>query len=205
MIVLTRFYVLFFFLSIYTSSFSQDARPNMLWIIAEDMSQDQACYGNTLVKTPNIDALANEGMRFAHTFTAAGVCSPSRSLLATGMYQNGFGAMHMCYADELRPALPRGVKTIAQIMRDHGYQTVGGEKDDYMFKLQGDAVEYEDITEIDVNRLFFAKGNYFYPIEFSRKTVQISFLPSRLNCHHIIRLCVHCEKIWRHTWRIYNC
>ncbi|NND04905.1 MAG: sulfatase-like hydrolase/transferase [Saprospiraceae bacterium] len=143
-------------------SISQVQHPNILWIIAEDMSQDQACYGNGIVKTPVIDKLAADGMRFTHMFTAAGVCAPSRSAIATGIYQNGIGAMHMRYADHLKPNLPDGIETIAQILRDHGYQTVGKGKKDYMFKIEGEAFEFEDIAEIDPKKPFFARINSHY-------------------------------------------
>ena len=51
--------------------------PNILWIVAEDLSPDLGCYGNRLVRTPNIDALAAEGVRFTRAFSTAQVCSPS--------------------------------------------------------------------------------------------------------------------------------
>ena len=62
------------------SAFSASSvRPNVLWIIAEDMSQDLGCYGNGLVHTPNIDKLARDGMRFDRVFTTGPACSPSRT------------------------------------------------------------------------------------------------------------------------------
>lgn len=139
-----------------------DSRPNILWIIAEDMSQDQGCYGNTLVKTPTLDRLAQEGMRFTHMFTAAGVCSPSRTALATGMHQNAIGAMHMRYPDTLKPALPAGVKTVAHILQEHGYQTLGVKKDDYMFKLDRPSFQYRRLEQLEEGKPFFAKVNSFY-------------------------------------------
>ena len=150
-------------LSLAISSYTQDnIRPNILWIISEDMSQDQACYGNELVKTPTIDRLASEGMRFTHMFTAAGVCSPSRTALAVGMYQNAIGAIHMRYSDDLKPPLPDGVKTIAHILKENGYQTFGNGKDDYMFRLEGKSFDIQDLDKVDKNKPFFAKVNSFY-------------------------------------------
>lgn len=154
--------LLVFFLLVSLAISQEDQRPNILWIISEDMSQDQACYGNPLVQTPTIDRLAREGMRFTHMFTAAGVCSPSRTALATGMYQNGIGAMHMRYADELKPPLPPGVKTVAHILRDNGYQTFGNGKDDYMFRLDEPSFDIKDLDELDKEKPFFAKVNSFY-------------------------------------------
>jgi len=144
-------------------------RPNILWIVSEDMSLDQGCYGNTLVKTPTIDKLANEGIRFTNMFTTAAVCAPSRTALATGMYQTSIGAMHMRYSDELMPELPKGVKTIEHILKDNGYQTLGIGKDDYMFRLRDKSFEYDNIDNLNKDKPFFAKVNsYFTHRDFKR-------------------------------------
>ena len=65
-------------------------RPNILWIIAEDMSPDLGCYGNQVVTTPNIDGLAEKGMQFTHVFTTSPACSPSRTALATGLIHHAW-------------------------------------------------------------------------------------------------------------------
>ncbi len=134
-------------------------RPNILWIVAEDMSQDQACYGNTLVKTPAIDDMAKEGMRFTNMYTTAAVCAPSRTALATGMYQTSIGAMHMRYPDNLMPSLPKGVTTVERLIRDNGYQTLGIGKDDYMFRQEGTSYEFSNLDELKSGKPFFAKVN----------------------------------------------
>ncbi len=67
-------------------------KPNILWIFIEDASCHISCYGETAIQTPNIDALAAEGVRFENAFVTAPVCSPSRSALVTGMYQTTIGA-----------------------------------------------------------------------------------------------------------------
>lgn len=153
------FIILFF----YIEGFAQeDLRPNILWIVSEDMSQDQACYGNDLVKTPTLDKLAREGMRFSNMFTTAAVCSPSRTAIATGMYQTSIGAMHMRYSDEMMKSLPDGIKTIAHILEDHGYQTLGVNKDDYMFRLDRPSFQYQNIDELQKGKPFFAKVNSHY-------------------------------------------
>ena len=61
-------------------------RPNILWIIAEDMGPELSCYGTPQVYTPAIDALAERGMLFRNAFTVTPVCSTSRSSFMTGMY-----------------------------------------------------------------------------------------------------------------------
>src|SRR3954471_10199445 len=67
-------------------------RPNILYIILEDIGPQMACYGEPLVRTPNLDRFAAEGVRFTNAFSAAPVCSASRSALMTGCYQNRIGA-----------------------------------------------------------------------------------------------------------------
>ena len=67
-------------------------KPNILWIFIEDASCHISCYGEKAIQTPNLDALAAEGIRFENAFVTAPVCSPSRSALVTGMYQTTVGA-----------------------------------------------------------------------------------------------------------------
>ena len=63
-------------------------KPNILWLIAEDMGPSLSCYGNKEVSTPNIDRLASEGVRYTRAYTTAPVCSASRSSFMTGMQGN---------------------------------------------------------------------------------------------------------------------
>lgn len=158
-----KIFVLFWALLILCKAYPVDKQlPNILWIICEDMSQDLACYGNSLVKTPTIDKMAKEGMRFTNMYTVAGVCSPSRTALATGMYQNSIGAMHMRYSNELMKPLPEGIKTVAHILEENGYQTLGIKKDDYMFSLNRPSFQYSDVDDLEEGKPFFAKVNSFY-------------------------------------------
>ncbi len=65
----------------------QGRRPNVIIAMADDMSwHDCGCYGNSEVKTPNIDRLATQGMRFRAAFTATAMCSPTRQQLYTGVF-----------------------------------------------------------------------------------------------------------------------
>src|SRR5687768_8845824 len=61
-------------------------RPNIVWIVVEDMSAHFSCYGETTIRTPNVDRLAAEGVKFERTFVTGPICSISRSALITGMY-----------------------------------------------------------------------------------------------------------------------
>ena len=150
-------------------------RPNIIWIIAEDMSPDLGCYGNQVVTTPNIDALAVKGMQFTHVFTTSPACSPSRTALATGVFQTTLGAHHMRYSKELMPTLPPLVKTLPQLMGERGYYTgnikgLGGTgKDDWQFKTSKKSWGTHSWQKLVKNQPFFAQINSreshrgFYP------------------------------------------
>ncbi len=107
-----------------------DARPNILLIIGDDMGfSDVGVYGSE-VATSNIDALASEGLSFTN-FHVGATCSPTRSLLLTGVdnHRNGLGNMHefLVAAQRGQPGyegyLNNSVVTIATLMRDAGYRT----------------------------------------------------------------------------------
>jgi len=70
-------------------------KPNILWITSEDNSPYIGAYGDKLAKTPNIDAMAKDGVLYRHAFSTAAVCAPARTTLLTGMYPPALGAEHM--------------------------------------------------------------------------------------------------------------
>ncbi len=78
-----------------SASAQEGARPNIVWIVLDDASQNTGAYGDRQARTPNMDRLAREGVRFTNAFTHAPVCAPSRSGLMTGMYPTTTGAHHM--------------------------------------------------------------------------------------------------------------
>ena len=82
------------------------ARPNIVWISNEDMSPHLGAYGDTLARTPVLDRLAKESIRYTRAFTTAPVCAPSRAAIITGMYQNAIGAQHMRTTEDRVPELP---------------------------------------------------------------------------------------------------
>lgn len=102
-------------------------RPNIVWIIAEDMSPNWSCYGETTIQTPNIDRLAAEGALFTNAFVTSPVCSPSRSAMITGMYQTTIGAHHhrSSYPGS-EIYLPEQIKPLPAYFKQHGYYTVNG-------------------------------------------------------------------------------
>jgi arylsulfatase A-like enzyme len=106
-----------------TASAAVPARPNFLWLIAEDSGPSAySCYGEQpAASTPNLDALARSGMRFDRFFTTAPVCSASRSAFNTGMYQTTLGA-HQHRTPNKQP-LPAGVRPLPEWFRSAGYYT----------------------------------------------------------------------------------
>src|SRR5437016_1959417 len=81
-------------------------RPNIIQITCHDLGKHIGCYGHPTVHTPTLDRLAEEGVRFAHSFCTSPGCSPSRATLATGRYphQNGvLGLAHAHFGWELGP------------------------------------------------------------------------------------------------------
>ena len=116
-------------------------KPNILWITCEDQMPSLGSFGDPVSKTPNLDKLASEGVRFTNTFSTAGVCAPSRATLITGMYQNSIGTLHMrtLGASEFRPVpsysavIPEYVKCYSEYLRESGYYCTNNSKQDYQF------------------------------------------------------------------------
>lgn len=115
------------FLHLEGRSFASDSgkteRPNIIFIMADDLGYgDLGSYGQKKILTPNIDRLAEEGMRFTQAYAGSSVCAPSRSSLLTG-FHNGH--------NRIRDNLPHGVYlrpddfTIAELLKQAGYSTGG--------------------------------------------------------------------------------
>jgi len=99
--------------------------PNVVLIVADDLGWGElGCYGQRKIRTPRIDALAAEGVRFTQFYSGAPVCAPSRCVLLTGKH-NGHGAVRDNF--EVQPEgqmdLPASEVTIAEVLRERGYAT----------------------------------------------------------------------------------
>ena len=102
-------------------------KPNVVWFVVDDMSANFSCYGEKLIKTPNVDRLTAEGVRFAKAFVTAPVCSACRSALITGMYQTSIGAHHHRSGRGTEKIhLPAGVKLVPELFQQAGYYTCIG-------------------------------------------------------------------------------
>lgn len=111
--------------------------PNILLLMAEDMSSRLGAFGDAVAHTPHLDALAQQGVRYTNVYTTAGVCAPSRVAHILGMHQISTGGQHM--RTSTRPAgaykavPPAEVKAYPELLRRAGYYTYTDQKLDYQF------------------------------------------------------------------------
>jgi arylsulfatase A-like enzyme len=105
-------------LSIHAESGAAD-KPNILFILADDLGYgDLGCYGQTKIKTPNLDKLAADGVKFTQAYAGSTVCAPSRCTLMTGLHT---GHCHI-RGNALVPLRPEDV-TVAELLKKAGYAT----------------------------------------------------------------------------------
>ncbi len=121
----TLFYLLILTAFSFSSGVSEDnPQPNIIFIMADDMGYgDLGCYGQKLIKTPNIDKLASQGIRFLQAYAGGAVCTPSRGSLMTGLH-NG----HSPARDNV-PHYPTYLEendvTVAEVLKQAGYRCGG--------------------------------------------------------------------------------
>lgn len=146
-----------------------DNRPNIVWIIADGISNDFdfGYQGNKLVNTPNIDQLAREGVDFTNIYSVNPICSPSRSGLITGMFPTTLGLQSHRYSrGKYEIKLPKEIQSLPSIFRNEGYcvfnvdESLKNEgKTDYNFKFYFDSLY--SIPKWDINNVgkpYFAQA-----------------------------------------------
>ena len=121
-------------------------KPNFLWLVCEDQSLFFSMYGDSSANTPNINALAKDGVVYQNCHTPSPVCAPSRSSLITGMYPTTLGTQHMraykksATTNEINPhnKLPyysakpkKPVRFFTEDLRANGYYCTNNAKEDY--------------------------------------------------------------------------
>ena len=144
-------------------------RPNILWLIAEDLGPHLGCYGAKEVWTPQLDKIASEGVRYTR-FYCDHVCSPSRSAFMTGMYATTIGA-HNHRTVNKKP-LPEGVRVLTDWLRPAGYFTAnikelpaacgfkGTGKTDWNFTYAGKPFDSANWDDLKAHQPFYAQINF---------------------------------------------
>ncbi len=124
-----------FLLLFATAAMAQNKQPNIVFILADDLGwKDLGCYGNLFTETPNIDKLAENGIRFTEAYAACPVCSPTRASIMTGKYPARLQLTNYIKGertDKNSPVLPANWKpyleaqeiTIAELLKIKGYST----------------------------------------------------------------------------------
>jgi N-sulfoglucosamine sulfohydrolase len=102
---------------------TRGSRPNLVLVVADDLGLTLGCYGDAVARTPNLDQLAKEGVRFTQAFCTTASCSPSRSVLLTGRHNHAtgqYGLQHSVHHFEAFADTP----TLPALLKRSGYRTV---------------------------------------------------------------------------------
>ncbi|BFM14062.1 sulfatase-like hydrolase/transferase [Maricurvus nonylphenolicus] len=168
-------YVIYLLCLLFAANVCAAERPNILLLMAEDLSPRIGAFGDKVAVTPNLDKLASQGVRYTNTFTASGVCAPSRAAIITGMHAESFGGQHMrAYTEGPAKyyAVPQtDVKAFPELLRAAGYYTFNRNKLDYQFSnvrsgsgpftiWDDDSSGEVDFTSLPKNKPFFGYVNY---------------------------------------------
>ena len=136
-----KFILFSFLIFILQNSTAQD-QPNIIWLMAEDIGLDIECYGMAAVKTPHLNKLAEQGIKFENCFVTNPICSPSRSAMMVGTHQNKINAHH--HRSNRKVPLHQDYQPFTYHLRNAGYTTIlghhgvmnKGRKTDVNFKSQ---------------------------------------------------------------------
>jgi len=144
-------------------------RPNILWIVGENLALDLGCYGAPNVKTPHLDRLAATGVRYTNVYSTSPVCAPSRSAFMTGYYQTTTDMHHMRSHRDDDFRLPAGVRPLTHWLHDAGYYTanlktmgstvIGTGKLDLNFVNEGELYQGSRWEDLSAHQPFFAQIN----------------------------------------------
>lgn len=158
----------------FTTGFSQvttSTSPNIIFFIVDDLGyKDLSCYGSTFYETPNIDALATEGIRFTHGYEAAPRCVASRTSIMTGKFESRPSVFLGMYLPEDNHEKGYAETTWAQTLKDQGYKTFFIGK----WHLGHDEDHYPDSFGFDINIAgcdFGAPPTYWYPYSDAERTM----------------------------------
>ncbi|MEO7309278.1 MAG: sulfatase [Chitinophagaceae bacterium] len=100
---------------------SAQKKPNVIFIVVDDLRTDLGCYGNTQIKTPNLDKFASQSLRFRKAYCQQAVCGPSRASMLTGQFPESINIFDLQHpVRKYYPNLP----TISSLFKDAGYKTI---------------------------------------------------------------------------------
>ena len=129
-------------------SCSKNKKPNIIFIMSDDHAyQAISCYSDKLIQTPNIDRLANEGVRFVNSFVTNSICAPSRAVLLTGKYSHINGII------DNREKFDGSQQTFPKLLQKAGYQTA----------MIGKWHLKSDPTGFDYWNILPGQGQYYNP------------------------------------------
>jgi arylsulfatase A-like enzyme len=109
---------------LFASSVLGQNRPNIIWLMAEDIGPDIECYGMSAVKTPHLNQLADEGIKYTHCFCTNPISSPSRSAMMTGVHQLKINAQH--HRSNRDVPLEAPCRPFTALLREAGYTCILG-------------------------------------------------------------------------------
>jgi arylsulfatase A-like enzyme len=130
--------------SVSSTTFELPFKPNILWLVAEDLGPYMPSFGDSTIQTPTLSRLAEEGVCYDQFYAAAPVCAPARAAIATGMYPTHIAAGHMRtggnpihFPEGIQPyeaKPPAEAKMMSEYLRMEGYYCTNNAKEDYQFK-----------------------------------------------------------------------
>ncbi|MEE8243711.1 MAG: sulfatase [Pseudomonadales bacterium] len=142
-------------------AFAAEPRPNIIFVLTDDQRYDEMGFLNPILATPNMDAIAAEGVHFANAFVTTSLCSPSRASVLTGQMMHNHGVV-----DNNRP-LPPGLELFPARLRSAGYQTA------FVGKWHMGGAISEPRDEFDYWVSFPGQGSY-YPRSFAGGVSQLN-------------------------------
>jgi len=132
-----------------TPQTSDSAQPNIIFIMSDDHAEQAiSAYGSELVETPNIDRIANEGIRFNNSFVTNSICAPSRAVLLTGKYSSLNGLR------DNRDEFDGSQQTFPKLLRAAGYETA----------IVGKWHLKTEPTGFDFWKILIGQGEYYTPV-----------------------------------------
>ena len=159
------------------------ARPNILWLTAEDIGPHLGCYGDPTATTPQIDSLAARGLRYRRAWSVAPVCAPARTAIISGRYPSSTGSEHM----RSWVPLPAGTRLYPELLRVAGYYCSNNSKEDYNLRSSGrlwdDSSGRAHWRNRPPGQPFFAVFNYTESHESQLRTTPHTFVhdPARVS------------------------